>query len=316
MWHNARLLNLIASTLYALVALMAIAAGLLWLAQRPVFAITHVELAGMDGAALRHVNAPGVRANALGKLSGNFFTLDLNAARQVFESVPWVRRASVRREWPNGLAVEVEEHEALGTWGGGDTGKLINTYGELFVANTAEAEEDAQLLALDGPPDSEADVVEKLEVMRQWFKPLKAEPLAVSLSGRYAWRAKLSNGMTVELGREQTEEDRTAMDQRVRRFIAAWPQVTQQWGKDIEYADLRYPNGFAIRAATARFLTDAQVAAAVKAEKKAAAGGAKPAVAATARPAAAAVAAAGAVQKPNQNTSSNPTRLKKTEKTR
>lgn len=140
MWHNARLLNLIASTLYVLVALMALAAGLLWLAQRPVFAITHVDVSGLDGAVLRHVNAPSVRTNALGKLNGNFFTLDLNAARQVFESVPWVRRASVRREWPNGLAVEVEEHEALGTWGGADSGRLINTYGEVFVANTAEAE--------------------------------------------------------------------------------------------------------------------------------------------------------------------------------
>ncbi|CAG9180448.1 cell division protein FtsQ/DivIB [Cupriavidus pinatubonensis] len=265
MWHNARLLNLIASALYALVALMALAAGLLWLAQRPVFAITHVVVAPMDGGALRHVNAPSVRSNALGKLTGNFFTLDLNAARQVFESVPWVRRASVRREWPNGLAVEVEEHEALGTWGAADSGRLINTYGEVFVANTAEAEEDAQLLALDGPPDSEGDVIEKLEVMREWFKPLKAEPLSVALSSRYAWRTKLSNGMVVELGREQNDEERAAMEQRVKRFVAAWPQVTEQWGKQIDYADLRYPNGFAIRTASARFLTDAQAAAAAKA---------------------------------------------------
>ncbi|CAG2130629.1 Cell division protein FtsQ [Cupriavidus yeoncheonensis] len=266
MWHNARLLNLIASALYALVALMALAAGLLWLAQRPVFAITHVVVAPMDGGALRHVNAPSVRANAVGKLAGNFFTLDLNAARQVFESVPWVRRASVRREWPNGLAVEVEEHEALGTWGSADGGRLVNTYGEVFVANTAEAEEDAQLLALDGPPDSEGDVIEKLEVMREWFKPLKAEPMAVALSGRYAWRTKLSNGMVVELGREQNDEERAAMEQRVKRFVAAWPQVTEQWGKQIDYADLRYPNGFAIRTASARFLTDAQAAAAAKAK--------------------------------------------------
>src|SRR5207253_1063668 len=176
-------------------------------------------------------------------------TLDLNEARQIFESVPWVRRASVRREWPNGLAVEVEEHEALGTWGNADSGRLINTYGEVFVANPAEAEEDAQLLALDGPPDSESDVVDKLEVMREWFKPLKVEPLAVTLSSRYAWRAKLSHGMVVELGREQNDEERDAMAQRVKRFVVAWPQVTEQWGKQIEYADLRYPDGRAIRAA-------------------------------------------------------------------
>lgn len=303
MWHNARLLNLIASALYALVALMALGAGLLWLAQRPVFAITHVELTGAGGGQLRHVNAPSVRANALGKLSGNFFTLDLNAARQAFESVPWVRHASVRREWPNGLAVQVEEHEALGTWGAPDSGRLINTYGEVFVANTAEAEEDAQLLALEGPPDSEEDVVAKLEIMREWFKPMKVEPLGVALSGRYAWRAKLSNGMVVEFGREQNDEDRAAMEARVKRFVASWPQLTEQWGKQIEYADLRYPNGFAIRAANVRFLTDAQAAAAAKAAKATtgAAGATTPTRAAA-----------------PGNTNNNPTRLKSknAEKTR
>lgn len=274
MWHNPRLLNLIATTLYAVVVVMACAAGLMWLAQRPVFAITHVEVEPMYGGSLRHVNAPSVRANAISKLSGNFFTLDLDAARQAFESVPWVRRASVRREWPSGLSVQVEEHEPLGTWGSPETGRLINTYGELFVANTAEAEEDAQLLALDGPPGSHGDVVEKLQIMREWFRPLKAEPLAVTLSGRYAWRARLSNGMVVELGREQTDLDRAAMDERVKRFVIAWPQVTEQWGKRIEYADLRYPNGFAIRAANVRFLSEAEAAAAAKREAAAKAGAA------------------------------------------
>lgn len=312
MWHNARLLNLIATTLYAVVVLIALGTGLMWLAQRPVFAITHVQVAPMYDLPLRHVNAPSLRANALTKLTGNFFTLDLDAAREAFESVPWVRKASVRREWPSGLTVHVEEHEALGTWGPADTGRLINTYGELFVANTAEAEEDAQLLALDGPPGSQGDVVEKLQTMREWFRPLKAEPHAVTLSGRYAWRARLSNGMEVELGREQTEQDRAAMDERVKRFVIAWPQVTEQWGKQIEFADLRYPNGFAIRAANVRFLTEAEAAAAAKAAEKAAQKAGGRAGEKAGEKAATRTASRGAVS------NNNPTRLKRenAEKTR
>jgi cell division protein FtsQ len=269
MWHNTRLLNMIATALYAVLALVVVAAGLLWLVQRPVFAISHIRVVPADGTALRHTNAPSIRANAIPKLQGNFFTLKLDGARQAFESVPWVRHASVRREWPNGLLVEVEEHQVLGTWGSGETARLVNVHGEVFVANLAEAEDDARLLALAGPDGSEGDVVERLAQLRTWFEPMGVEPLSVALTDRYAWRARLSNNMHIELGREQNEQDRADLEARVMRFVQAWPQVVAQWGKQIEYVDLRYSNGFAVRATNVRFLTDAQAAAAAKAQAEA-----------------------------------------------
>ncbi|TMS58039.1 FtsQ-type POTRA domain-containing protein [Imbroritus primus] len=269
MWHNARLLNMIATALYAVLALVVVAAGLMWLGQRPVFAISHIRIVPAEGSTLRHTNGPSIRANAVPKLQGNFFTLKLDGARNAFESVPWVRRASVRREWPNGLLVELEEHVVLGTWGSGETARLVNVHGEVFVANLAEAEDDARLLALAGPDGSERDVVERLEQLRTWFKPMGVEPLGVTLTDRYAWRTRLSNNTQIELGREQNEQDRVELEARVSRFVQAWPQVVAQWGKQIEYADLRYSNGFAIRAANVRFLTDAQAAAAAKAKAQA-----------------------------------------------
>ena len=39
-------------------------------------------------------------------------TVSLDQARQVFETMPWVRKASVRRDWPNGIVVAIEEHQA------------------------------------------------------------------------------------------------------------------------------------------------------------------------------------------------------------
>ena len=96
MWHNTRLLNTVATALYALLALAALGVGAMWLIQRPMFQLQHVRVMPMAGSELRHVNVPSVRANALVKLRGNFFTLNLDEARAAFESVPWVRRASVR----------------------------------------------------------------------------------------------------------------------------------------------------------------------------------------------------------------------------
>jgi len=51
-------------------------------------------------------------------IKGNFFSINLQRARAAFESVPWVRRATVRRVWPDRLAVSLEEHRAAALWSG------------------------------------------------------------------------------------------------------------------------------------------------------------------------------------------------------
>jgi len=244
MWNNVRQLNLAANALHALLALALLAAGGWWLVQRPNFALREIRIEGDT----EHINSPTVRASVVGRLKGNFFTIDLDAARQAFEQMPWVRRASVRRVWPNALAVSLEEYKPLGTWG---SDQLVSTNGELFTANQGELDED--LPAFDGPDGSAKEVVARYRDFEKWFAPLGLTPDEVTLSPRYAWTVKLSNGMQVELGRERNAD---TLAERAHRLIAAWTAVTQRWGKDIEYADLRYPNGFAIRAAGMRFITD------------------------------------------------------------
>jgi cell division protein FtsQ len=248
MWNNVRQLNLAASALYALLVLALAAAGGYWLIQRPAFALHEIQIDGDTN----HIYAQTVRAGVVGKLKGNFFTVDLDAARAAFEQVPWVRHASVRRVWPNALAVTLEEYKPLGTWG---SDQLVSVDGDLFTANQGELE--GTLPAFDGPDGSAKDVVARYRDFAKWFAPLNAKPEEVTLSARYAWTVKLSNGMQVELGKERTAE---SLLDRVQRLVAAWPAVTRRWGGDIEYADLRYPNGFAIRAANMRFLNDADTA--------------------------------------------------------
>ncbi|KAF1029490.1 MAG: Cell division protein FtsQ [Burkholderia plantarii] len=244
MWNNVRQLNLAASTLYALLLVALAAAGCYWLIQRPTFALRTIQIDGDT----EHIYASTVRAGVVGRLKGNFFTVDLDTARVAFEQMPWVRHASVRRVWPNALAVTLEEYKPLGTWG---SDQLVSTDGELFTANQGELDDD--LPAFDGPDGSAKEVVARYHDFTKWLAPLGADPEEVSLSSRYAWTVKLSNGLQVEFGRERNAD---TLADRAQRLVAAWPVVTQRWGSDIENADLRYPNGFAIRAAGMRFLPD------------------------------------------------------------
>ncbi len=243
MWHDVRMLNATTSALLGLLVLGVIASGLWWVAQQPMFTLKVIRIDAVDETQLRHVNASTVRTTALPRIKGNFFTSNLDAVRVAFEAVPWVRKASVRREWPNKLIVTIEEHKPLGTWG--DDGRLLSAKGDVFTANLAEAEEDGALPVFSGPDGSEKDVVLRYRQLQEWFAPISLAPESVQLSGRYAWTVKLNNGMTVELGSEQ---GKVTLKDRVARLVGIYPQLVTRLQDRIESVDMRYPNGLALKA--------------------------------------------------------------------
>lgn len=243
MWHDIRMLNATTNALLGLLALSLLASGAWWLAQRPMFTLKTIQIEPAENADLRYVSASTVRNTAVPRIKGNFFTADLNKVKQAFEAVPWVRKASVRREWPNKLMVTLEEHEPLGIWG--DDGRLLSKKGDVFTANLAEAEEDGELPEFAGPQGSEKEVVARYRQLQQWFAPIQLKPESVQLSSRYAWTVRLDNGMVVELGREQSV---TTLKERVDRLIGIYPQLVSALQDRIENVDMRYPNGLALKA--------------------------------------------------------------------
>ncbi len=243
MWHDVRMLNATTNALLGLLVLSLLASGLWWVAQRPMFTLKKIRVEGVGEMQLRHVNSSTMRTTAVPRIKGNFFTANLDGVRLAFESVPWVRKATVRREWPDKLIVMIEEHEPLGTWG--EDGRLLSVKGDVFTANLAEAEEDGELPEFAGPDGSEKEVVARYRDLNDWFKPAGLMAEAVHLSSRYAWSVKLNNGMTVELGREQSK---ATLKERVDRLIAIYPQLVTRLQDRVESVDMRYPNGLALKA--------------------------------------------------------------------
>src|SRR6185295_16227073 len=92
---DVRLMNGVASGVFALAGAALVAVGVLWLTRAPLFAIHAIRL---DGDLARNsVNT--IRANAMPQIKGNFFSVNLQQGRAAFEAVPWVRHAVVRRVW-------------------------------------------------------------------------------------------------------------------------------------------------------------------------------------------------------------------------
>jgi cell division protein FtsQ len=130
---SAGAMNRLAGIFVALPVLAFVAVGLSRLASQPKLQLKPREIC----RALRHVTASSVRTALSGRLRGNYFTMRLDDTRRLFETVPWVSAASVRRVWPDRLVVTLTEHRALGIW---EDGRLLSDRGDLFVANVDEAE--------------------------------------------------------------------------------------------------------------------------------------------------------------------------------
>lgn len=238
---DVRLMNLAASALLlALAGLMLVALGT-WLLRLPAFSLTHITVQGE----VTHNNAITLRANVAPKLVGNFFSLDLAQARAAFEAVPWVRQAAVWREFPNRLAVQLQEHQAVAYWGSDADSTLVNDHGEVFEANLDDIDTDT-LPRLSGPVEQSAQVLALYRALLPEFERLDLPLQALHLSGRGSWQAVLESGAAIELGSGSPSE----LLARVRRFLYTLTQVTARYGRKpgyLESADLRHPEGYALR---------------------------------------------------------------------
>ena len=236
---DVRVMNAVASLVFALLVLGLLAAAVQWLTRAPVFAIRAIQL---DGDLTRN-NVATIRANAAPRLAGNFFSVDLHRARAAFEAVPWVRHAVVRRIWPDRLAVTLEEHRPAALWVGEDgNDRLVNAQGEVFEANVGDVEDDA-LPSFAGPEGSAQAMLAMYRQLQPLLQRQQIDIDRLHLSGRGSWRVEVDNGAVVELGRGGADE----VAARTERFVRTLPQVTGRFRQPLLSADLRHTDGYAVR---------------------------------------------------------------------
>ncbi len=242
MWDNASLLRSITNTLMAFSVLAVLYGAVHYVVHLPgLFPLHSVQLE----TAPQRADAREILQAVRDEVHGNFFTVDIDGVRQALEKLPWVRGVSIRREFPDRLVVQLEEHEALARWNGN---ALVNRQGEVFNAQSGEA-----LPEFSGPEGTSAEVAQTYAQFSQQLAALNLPVTQIELSARHAWQLCLGNGMVLELGREQ-------MQQRLATFVRVYPYslaAMPAGGKSAarapakpmqaKYVDLRYRNGFAVQ---------------------------------------------------------------------
>ena len=235
---DVKLMNTLSVVLGLVFAVMTLILAVAWLARQSFFNLSAIQV----GGELMHNNAATLRANVAPRLAGNFITADLASTRAAFEAVPWVRRAVVQRQFPNRLKVMLHEHKAVAYWGSDGDARLVNNAGEVFEANAGDVEAE-DLPLLNGPAGQAPMVLQAWRGLSPLFEEMDVVLEQLQLSGQGGWRAQLDSGAVIELGHGSLAE----LQPRLRRFIATVTQVSSRFGRDLESADLRYGNGYALR---------------------------------------------------------------------
>lgn len=194
------------------------------LARRPIVAVSFAGDAGRVPAADLDRLAAGLRGREARDVA-------LPAVRDAVRRLPWVRDCTVRRLFPGTLKVTIEAHEPLARW---DETRLVSARGEVFAASF-----EGELPRFAGPEGTAAEMAAAWPGIRRAAEPLAIPIAELRLSERRAWQARLASGLAIDLGRAQVEA-------RLGRFAAAWPQIAAE-AAEATRADLRYPNGFALR---------------------------------------------------------------------
>lgn len=237
LWDNAAALKRLYRWLYFCVAVCLLASGGIWLINSPYFPIRQVQLV----EPLQQVSAADVQTVAQTHLRGNIFKADVNAARAAFAALPWVAEAEVRRLWPDTVEVVLTERTAVARW---DDAHLVDSNGVIFAAQSSET---LPWFVADDEAAGEQTARAMVRGLHDFQAALQGSGLHISqlyYSERSAWILVLDNGIKVRLGRENVA-------QRLRHFVWAWPRVLRDRAEGIDYVDMRYKDGFAVRRNTA-----------------------------------------------------------------
>ena len=236
-WDKPPLMNLVSDVLMLLSSTALVWSAAMVAQRLPGFSLRQVVVESR----LQQVTPMQIDYAVRDAVSGNFFTVNLDTVRAAFEKLPWVRHADVRRRWPDTLELTIEEHVAAGRWQQLDgESRLVNDKGEVFAAAV-----EGNLPGLAGPEGAALDVLSRYREFNRALAPLGRSLHSVALSPRQAWQLKLDDGLVLELGREEPQHP---IADRMTRFVASYHEVQQKIGAHLISIDMRYPNGFAVRA--------------------------------------------------------------------
>ena len=163
-----------------------------------------------------------------------FVSTDMDAVRTLTERFGWVQSVKIKRFWPYGVELTIEEHIPVARWG---TQHLLSSEGETFeVVDTTGFRDLPELYGNEG---QELELMASYRDLSHLLASIGMSIESLTRSSRGAWQLVCRNKLKLNLGRDQ-------VNQKVSKFVSVYKLTLHKKIEQIEHIDLRYTNGLAV----------------------------------------------------------------------
>ncbi len=184
---------------------------------------------------IRHVEPSDVQQLLTPLVRAGFFNTNIDYIRDQLRQMPWIYDISVKRQWPDQLDIILIEKTAVAYW---NNDMLLSESGELFSPKRATYP--PALPRLIGPDGQQIVMLSYFKDINRLLSPLHAKIASLELTSYRTWKLTLDNGIMLQIGHKDILT-------RLNHFVKVYPKIVGERAKDVEYIDLRYPNGVAVR---------------------------------------------------------------------
>jgi cell division protein FtsQ len=193
----------------------------------PIKTVRVYGVARVDQSEVENVVAP--------LANHGFFSVNVEYIRDRLLQMPWVSSTFVRRYWPDRIDITIVEKNAIARW---NDQSLLSDSGEIFVP-----EQDSfpnGLPVIVGPNGQQMVMLQYFNQINRLFTPLHTRVSHLELTSYASWKLMLDNGLSVRIGHKDILT-------RLGHFVKVYPKIIGNRASDVQYIDLRYSNGMAVR---------------------------------------------------------------------
>lgn len=186
-------------------------------------------------ASYQHVEQPSLQQVITSHLHHGFFYLNVRSLKQQLLKLPWVYEVSIKRQWPDTVAINIVEQQAILLWG---TQSLINHKGTIFSPPPATFPQ--ELPVIFGPAIEAPEIFHLYKKMMVLLEPLDLSIKRLVLTPQHYWEILLSNDTVVYL------KEIAPLNQ-LELLVNLYRKITADHENSPKSIDLRYNTGLAAK---------------------------------------------------------------------